>query len=198
MPVTIVATPGAANANSYPTLLEAQAWWDTRTFSTGWDALGVSSKQNAALVSATRSIDAALSGRKELMVGKDGFAKAYFRTGPAWTGTPATATQSLAWPRIGMFDLNGNAIEETVVPQALKEAVAELAGAFGLNDRFLDNAAAAQGISSAKAGSVSVSFSGSGAIVKVLPDVIWELLVPSWMTDEIIEGARRVGFEVLT
>ncbi len=35
----------------------------------------------------------------------------YYKTRRQWTGLPATATQKLAWPRIGMVDGNGNSLD---------------------------------------------------------------------------------------
>lgn len=192
MPITIIATPGAANANSFLTLAEAQAYWDTRLFTDDWDNCP---DQNAALVLATRTLTSMLARRSDYFEDEKNFK--YIHIFPTWTGQPATTTQKLPWPRTGMFDVNGNVIASTVVPDEIKNATAELAGQMSKADRLLDNDAAAQGISSVRAGSVSVSFSGKGPVLKALPDIVMALLVPSWITDDSIEPTLEALFDVL-
>lgn len=263
MSVTLVATPGAANANSYLTLLEAQAYWDSRLFTSSWDD---ADDQTVALLWATRTMDALLSGYNEYF-STDGSQKAYIRTYPAWTGLPATSAQSLAWPRTGMLDRNGYPIADvaisgvsvaspavvttatphrlttggevyvagsdstpsidgarvvtvltpttfsvavnvtvagttgtaTILPQALKDATAELAGAMAKADRTLDNDVVVQGLTSLRAGPVSLSFKTSGlsGMMKTLPDMVYALLVPSWITDDIMEPAIRAELTII-
>lgn len=193
---TIIATPGDPTANSYLTLAEAQAYWDTKLFTDAWDA---SPDQEAALILATRTLNAILTPRREYNLAV-GAVMAYFETGPTWTGLIASNTQALPWPRTGMFNRNGVAINPATIPQELKDATAELAGQMSLADRTIDNDAAVQGIASVKAGSVAVTFkNGAGAALtlKVLPDFVWNLLVPSWLTDILIEPVYSAIFEVL-
>lgn len=193
---TIIATPGDPAANSYLTLAEAQAYWDTKLFTDAWDN---SPDQIAALILATRTLNAILTPKREYYPAV-GNVTAYFSIGPTWTGVRASDTQALAWPRIGMFNGIGVPIDSTAIPQELKNATAELAGQMSLADRTLDNDAAAQGIASVKAGSVAVTFkNGAGAalIIKVLPEFVWDLLVPSWLTNVVIEPVFSAIFEVL-
>lgn len=97
-----------------------------------------------------------------------------------------------------MFDRNGNAISSLVIPDDLKDAVAELAGQLAIEDRTLDNDVAVQGITSVRAGSVSVGFKSSGIMSsKMIPDAVMFQLVPSWITDEFYEPAQSPIFEVL-
>lgn len=192
MALTLVATPGAANANSYPTLEEATAYFEGRSTVQEWED---ADSKEALLVMATRAIDMLLApGGRTLISG----ASPYFRVRPHWTGAPATAAQALAWPRIGMTNRNGFPIAENIVPQELKDAVSEFAGQLSKADRTLDNSVAVQGITSVKAGSVAVTFKNDGILTtKVIPDAVLFLLVPSWMTDEVIEGAYSAQFEVM-
>jgi len=99
-----------------------------------------------------------------------------------------------------MFDRNGNAIAANVIPQELKDATAELAGQMGLSDRYVDSDIAAQGITMVKAGSVAVEFSDKIGIqtLKVLPDIVMSLLVPSWLTDMTIESMYPALFDVIS
>jgi hypothetical protein len=81
MAITIVATPGAANANSYLTLAEAQAIIDGFVQDadvTAW-ASATTDQKNRALFSATQRLD-----RERFL------------------GARATDTQALQWPRTGV------------------------------------------------------------------------------------------------
>lgn len=190
---TIISTPGAANANSYLTLVEAQAYFDTRLPVAGWDD---ADDQNVLLIMATRTLDKLLTPFKSLVVDKG---VNYYRVRPAWTGSAASATQRLAWPRTGMFDQNGNPIASTVIPEDLKFATAEFAGQLGNEDRTLDNDVIIQGITAIKAGSVSMNFGNAGGLVaQVIPDAVYNLLVGSWYTDELYEPALAGIFDVVT
>jgi hypothetical protein len=189
---TIIATVGAANANSYETQAEANTYFDERLpLPTPWVASGDAAIR--ALLTATRVLDAmALPHRTLRHMGQADF----YYTSRQWTGTPASATQRLAWPRVGMFDANGNAIASTVIPQALKDAESELAGQLIMADTTLDNAVAVGGITSVKAGSVSVSFK-ENIDAHVLPDAVLNLMPPSWFTDDLVEPASSALFDVI-
>jgi hypothetical protein len=94
-----------------------------------------------------------------------------------------------------MFDANGNAIAIDVIPQALKEAVAELAGQLGTADRTLDNDVIVQGLTSVRAGSVSLAFKDS-IMPKVIPDMVYNLMPASWLTAELYEPVFQAEFDV--
>jgi len=189
---TIVATPGAVNANSYETLAEAQAYFDTRLPLAGWDD---ADDQNVLLIMGTRVLDAIARPLKVFVLLQD--SKSYYRTRRQWTGAPATTTQKLAWPRTGMYDANGNAIASNVIPQDLKDALSELAGQLGASDRTLDNDVIVQGLTSVRAGSVSLTFKEM-IETHVLPDAVWNLMPPSWFTDELITPAMPALFDVVS
>lgn len=190
MPVIVNATPGDSAANSYITVAEAADYFDARIpLNPPWDTTADPAAR--AVVTATRTIDSLASGRKRL-VRPMGEAP-YYVVGRVWTGTPATTTQALAWPRIGMKDRNGNDIPSDAIPKELKEATAELAGQLQQTDRTLDNAVSAQGIKGIRAGSVSVDFKDE-IDPKVLSDMVLNLMPPSWFTEEVIEGATA-GFD---
>lgn len=194
---TVIATPGAANANSYATLAEANAYFETRlTLDPAWVTTGATAE--ALLIMATRVLDSMAVARKVLRFDGRGGSKGrpYYVTSRAWTGAIVTATQALAWPRSGMYDRLGRAIATTVVPQELKEAQSELAGQLLAGDRTLDSAAALAGIREVKAGSVAVKFAEM-IEHRVLPEAVMALLVPSWLTDEVYEPAAQVSFRAL-
>lgn len=189
---TIDATVGGANSNSYETMLEANAYFDSRLpLNPPW----VTSGGEVALIMATRVLDALARPLKTLIPGQGG-APAYYRVRPQWTGSPATSTQRLAWPRIGMLDSNGNVIPSDVIPQQLKDAESELAGQLLKTDRTLDNDVSIQGITSVRAGSVSLTFK-ENIMAQVLPDAVYNLMPPSWLTDELYVPALEANFDVI-
>jgi len=190
------ATVGGANSNSYETAAEAAAYFATRTTVAGWPADVPS--QEKLLIMATRTLEAMFSPQRKLVRPSNGD-PAYYLVRPTWTGAPATTTQRLMWPRSGMYDRNGNAISTTVIPQELKDALAELAGQLGTTDLLLDNSVSVQGITSVRAGSVAVTFKSDGIdSTKIIPDAVFYLLVPSWLTDELYENANMAEFDVVS
>lgn len=188
---TIDATVGGANANSYETYDEANTYFDERIpIAPPW----VTSGNEAYLLTATRMLDALAQPFKTLIPAQGGV-PAYYRIRRQWTGQPASSTQRLAWPRIGMFDANGNAIASDVIPQALKDAESELAGSLLKGDRQLDNDVIVQGLTSMRAGSVSLAFKDN-IVAQPIPDMVYNLMPQSWLTDELYEPAEQSIFEV--
>jgi len=180
---TVVATPGTADANSYGTVEEADDYFDSRVaIEPAWVDIDPDVKA-ALLINATRILDALNVARRTIRSSPKGY---YYYTSRAWTGLIATNEQALAWPRVGMFDRLGRPIASDVVPIELKQAEFELAGALAGGDRTLDNPVALQGITSVKAGSVAVTFKDSIQL-QILPEMVLNLLPPSWLTDELIE-----------
>jgi hypothetical protein len=120
MAVIIDATVGGANANSYVTLAQADAYLEARLNVTAWTSATTDTK-NRALVEAQRTL------------------------GPLpWAGSRTTDTQAIAWPRA--YVVNPDAplpvsraarenllpqgivfYEDDVIPQRVKDAQVELA-----------------------------------------------------------------------
>lgn len=194
MAVTLKETAGAADANTYCTQAEAVAYFAARLpLVPPWEE---AEDPTAALAMACRVLDMMGQPIRRLVQMKDG---SYYITSRAWTGAPTSSTQALAWPRTGMYDANGNAIASNVIPQALKNAQAELAGQLVINDTTLDNDVEVGGITSVKAGSVSVNF--KDMIAKhMMPDAVWMLMPASWFTDEVYEPANVLSalFDVVS
>jgi len=166
--MSLDATVGGANSNSYLTRAEADAYWASRLFREVWDDAEPADK-DAALQWATRLIDAVF----------------------IWTGVAATSTQALGWPRIGMLSRNGFAIPETVIPNDLKAAVAEFAGQLSAENRTEDDDALRRGLSSIKVGPVALTFKRSLTELELLspelaylsqtvPDAVRQLIPLSW------------------
>lgn len=190
---TLDATVGGAASNSFLTLAEALDYFSMRTEVAGWEN---ADDQNVLLMMATRVLSAMAMPMKTYVPDANGVG-AYFITRRTWTGAPATTTQRLPWPRTGMYDANGNEIASNVIPLDLKYATAELAGALGTSDTTLDNDVIVQGLTSVRAGSVALTF--KDMIEKhVLPDMVWNLMPPSWFTEEIITPARPALFDVVS
>ncbi len=187
MALTLVATAGAADANSYLTEEEADSIFEARLHTSLWDDADDEDKPKA-LAMATKVLDRMLMPGEEYVQNGD---SPYYRVRPTWTGMVATTTQALAWPRAGMYDANGNAIAEDVIPGDLKEATAELALQLLAGDRTLDNDVAVQGLTGLRVGSISLSFKDL-IEAKVIPDAVWNALVPSWVTSEVFRPARTV------
>ena len=155
---TLISTPGAANANSFLELEEAQAYFETRFPSVEW------SEDENSLIGATRIMNTLL-----------------------WTGSATDAIQALSWPRTGMLTRNGHALGSTIIPQELKDATAELTWWLEARDRFKSNAAQEQGLQRIKAGKVELwwqefdKWAESGFAPALIPTQIQSLLVPSWL-----------------
>lgn len=197
MPVTLIATPGAIDANTYPTLAEANAYFKARLPLSGtqWEDVD---DQTAALAMATRVMDTFAEARRVFIPASGGIA-AHYITSRKWNGTPTTALQRLAFPRTGLKDRNGNDISPDVIPEDLKNATAELAGLLATADTTQENEVEAAGITAIKAGSVSLTFRDAIAR-RILPQSVLLLLPASWLTDEEWEdaaGSNSACFEVI-
>lgn len=102
MTATIIATAGAADANSYITLAEAQAYADGDIDAAQWDDATTDQKTRA-LITATRNLD---------LVG--------------FVGTRSSTTQALAWPRKD-FTTTEKTYADDEIPSEIKQATYELA-----------------------------------------------------------------------
>jgi hypothetical protein len=179
----LVATPGAADANTYATLAEADSYHEGHVKSSAWAV--PSGEKAQALVMAARILDA--------MPG-------------AWTGVASSETQALGWPRVGMVNRNGFAIASGAVPSELKSAQAEFARQLLAEDTTESSVVVAQGITSIKAGPVALTFKQRAdaylalqqrdALNAMIPDAVRLLLVPSWLVDPREEQEEYLGLVV--
>lgn len=160
--MSLVTTPGAANANSYADLDEALAYNSSRLYASAWEDADEAEREQA-LQMATSLLDAKY----------------------VWTGVATNETQALGWPRVGMKNRNGFAIADSVIPQALKDATSEFARQLLGTDRTVDNDIEIQGITGIKAGPVSLTFKDdieAGSREQVIPSAVHDLIPPSWYT----------------
>lgn len=178
--MVVVSTPGASNANSYQEVTDVSAILAGRgTITDKWDAVD---DKESMVIRATIVLNAMIAPYRYF----DKENKWYVRRA-TWTGQAATSTQSLPWPRIGMYNANGFDILPDVIPTELKLAHAELCGALAVKDSTLDNSTAVKGITDLTAGPVKISYNKFASTTKILPDFVSMLLVPSWLTDEEVE-----------
>jgi len=153
---TVVATPGAGNANSYCTVAEADAYHETHLYAAPWTAAAPSTKETAVIM-ATRLLDSLYE----------------------WAEWPTSVEQALFWPRVGLLDVKQlEYLGDDEIPLELKYATAEFARQLLLADRTSDNTVETQGIRSLTAGPVSLSFKDT-VLPKIVPDAVVNLL-PSW------------------
>ena len=129
---TIIATPGASDANSYATLAEANTYHDERLHNAAWTSASDATKISA-LIWATRVIE-------------DNF---------LWYSTQKTEDQALHWPAYSGYYKSGYPIPDTVVPQMVKESQSELAFLLIEEDLTVADDPITPGVASAKIGSLS-------------------------------------------
>jgi hypothetical protein len=201
MAITLVETPGAANANTWASLAEYKSYIETRRPQLSWfaAALGgttIDEQLKIDLVQACRLIDRSFD----------------------WTGTIADDIQILMWPRLGMVDRAGRAILSTVNPRDLKDSQCEMAVQLHSDDTDLlsDDEVEKGGIASVKAGSVEVEFQerdtstleGADVVVRQagsqfnymsdsIPAIVRRLLVPSWYRESESGLSKPWIFEVM-
>ncbi len=162
---------GKPDANSYASVAEADAYHEAQLHALAWEAATVPVKEKA-LAMATRTLDAMVQ----------------------WTGTRATATQALAWPRKGTV-LDGLPIPENVVPNPVKQAASELARLLIAGDITQDVAQNdLSGLNLGK-GALQLSFK-SDAVKRRVPSIIGDLLQGLGEFTDSTQGGikmRRVG-----
>lgn len=155
MPITLIATPGAADGNAYLDVAEANAYFATRLFSTAWTAVVDDEVKKAALISATRRVDQL-----------------------AFAGRRASTTQALAWPRECVVDEETETdVPRTVIPVPVKVATCEVA--LALLTQTSDPAATdplAKFSALSLPGGLSLTLRDGGTTNDALPPVAWRLL----------------------
>ena len=116
MAITLIATAGATNANTYPTLAEAETYFESRIAIAAW-AAATDPNKNISLSMATRLIDQ----------------QVLFR------GWMYDSDQSLQWPRRGVMGRTGNYLTDNTIPQFLKDATSEYAALLLTEDRTIES-----------------------------------------------------------
>lgn len=102
--MTLNATFGSASANSYGTVVEADAYWTDRQAG-AWGAS--TAEKEYALIKAAQFLDNVYRGK--------------------WKGYKVNSTQALAWPRTDVTDTEGYDVSALSIPARLKYAQFEAA-----------------------------------------------------------------------
>jgi len=104
MSLTLITTVGGATSNSYVTEAEIASYMETKLYATDFLAL-TEEQQKAVAIECTRMLDT------------------YF----AYYGdiTNTDPRQALQFPRSGAYECDGTAIDDAVIPQAVKNAQME-------------------------------------------------------------------------
>lgn len=141
MAITVEDGTIVANANAYCDVAYVTAYASAR----GLDFAGGSADQEAAIIKATDYIDARYT----------------------FNGARVSAAQELAWPRTGAWDRSeGIEIGSTVIPSALKRAVAELAVKAFAGTELVEDLSRGGKVVSQTVGQISVTYeSGDGVDV---------------------------------
>ena len=192
---TLVPTAGDSTANTFASLAEYKGYLSEKLHAAAWVEEAIAGALDEAL-----TVDLISSAR-------------VLSTSLTWTGSATDpSTQSLPWPRTGMYNVNGYGIGTSIIPGDLKLAQCELAYQLHNVDLFAQNEAADKGVKAVKAGSVEVEFQAvdvssregvDTALWKLgpefdytrLPIAVRMLLVPSWYTRSRVGGIEPV-FEV--
>lgn len=146
------ATVGGESANSYVSLVEADAYFEDRAFATAW----VSHDYQA-----------------QLLITATSLLEWYVK----WKGTKTLDTQALHWPAVGALRKSGASIDGATIPLEVKVAVMELALSSVSEDRTAENPLA--GIEQVKVASLLIKAdNGDSASTakKAIPEKIWKIL----------------------
>lgn len=164
--ITIDATVGGASSNSFITLARANELIHARPNHDAWDSITDDEEKNAALVWATRILDAY-----------------------KWLGYIASSDQALSFPRTGLYDNHGREFAGDAIPEWLEVATAELAFSVATDDRLTDNSI--DGVSRVKIGSFEVQ--SATDISARVPSRVRTLFAPYlYASAKFNAGVRRV------
>lgn len=152
--LTVIATAGAANANSYVTLDEAKAIMVGRPQTMAWDAATDATK-NKAIVWATALLDDCME----------------------WGGLIWQTTQALRWPRSGLADRDLRVINGQTIPTLLKRATAELANYLIQRDRTATPDVLGLGFDVGNVQGVAVTVNRQ-QVLDIIPDYLILMLEP--------------------
>ncbi len=137
--------------NTYINLADAETYFTHMIHAADWDSATDDTK-NDALVTATSMLD-----RQE------------------WTGSKTGDPQTLDWPRTGVSDPEGNAVDSATVPQFILDATCELALALIQDLTVQTDADTSSNIKGLKAGSAEIQYF-KGKSGPRFPTIVHELI----------------------
>tara|TARA_R110000824_G_scaffold66023_4_gene171610 strand:+ start:105 stop:632 length:528 start_codon:yes stop_codon:yes gene_type:complete len=147
--MAIDATVNGANADSFITVAEADAYWATNLYPTTWETATTANKEKA-LKMATRILDEKCE----------------------WVGTRATSAQALGWGRTDVV-YDGISVSSTTMPIQISNATAQFAGDLLVSD--LTANAEGKGLNSLKVGDITLDFDKNDT-AGVMPEIVQEML----------------------
>jgi len=150
MALTLDATVGGVNSNSYVTEAEGDAYHESRLFSTDWSGSTTLLKE-AALVWASRILDYTFE----------------------WAGDKFTIEQAMRWPRFAVLDRDGQLFDSNEIPVELKDAVSELARLLIVTDRTGESGT--EGLSKLKVDVIELTFDKLDRI-DTIPDEVYQMI----------------------
>jgi hypothetical protein len=151
--MTLDATVGGTASDTYGTLAEADAYFDSRDHLDHWT--GADAKKEASLRVAAMYLDNVYRGR--------------------WKGLKVNRDQARAWPRSYAIDSDGYSIEADVIPVELKRAQFH-AACLILNNTDLE-APLERAVKSEQVGDLSVTYMDGAASAVQYPEVT------NWLRD---------------
>jgi len=154
MALTLVVEDGTGktNSNSYASSANGDSYHDKHVAATDWTGATTAVKE-AALAHATRLLDENVS----------------------WHGIKQDPDQALEWPRAGVSDKNGYAIDSNEIQQWLIDATAELARWMIIGDRTLE--AGEKGFKRLKVGDLELEPNLSDR-KEILPKIVIRMVAP--------------------
>lgn len=154
---------GSATATSYCSVATADDWHTMSPSESTWSALTTEQKQ------------------ERLMLGSY-----LLDQRCTWLGSKSVTASRLRWPRAGLLDRDGNAIDIDEIPRELAWATAEMA-------RQMGSASIAGGtdrtVTSQTTGPVSVTYGDAGRLRRDIPQSVLELVYPFLETGSRIARA---------
>lgn len=161
--MSLDATVGGANSNSYVTVAEAGIYFGDRSFSSAWEDFD---DQPQALILASSMLDWYMK----------------------FKGTKATTTQSMQWPRQDVIRPDSTEVATDIIPPEVKVAVYELTLSSLSADRTTDSSLA--GLDQIQAGSLLIKAETNGypsTMPKTIPSKINNIL-----SDLVTAGRGKV------
>lgn len=151
--MALIATVGAPDANSYPSVAYAAAYFANRAYGEVWESVA---EPDLLLMTGSQMID--------------------WYIAPA--GLKATDTQSMNFPRVGIYTENGNEMDSTTIPSCVLIAACEMA--FVLRDKDRTAANPLNGLAEVRAGGLSIRTDSSASAGKehAIPENVQRILAP--------------------
>lgn len=169
MTFTVEDGTGLADANSYGSVDECDAYYEHHLYANIWEA--DPTKQEAALVTATRLIDAATR----------------------WRGARLTPTQALDWPRLGCVLDDQWEVPADEVPQKVKWATFEFCRFLLVKDR--ETLTEEPAIKRERVDVLEKEYQDGADRLSIIPFTVREILGPYVISVSSSEGSISGSFE---